>query len=368
MRYRQIDNGPVAIPMLGQGTGIGGGNVRYAKYPENFAEVLRFGVNLGMNFIDTAEVYGDGEAEKHIGKTINGIRDRVLISTKFSPDHNSSEDVIQSAEESLKRLQTDYIDFYQVHWPTPRISLTETLLALKKLKDEKKIRYIGVCNFSFREIKKAQSVLEGALNSIQMEYNLFDRSAEKDVLPFCQQNNIVFIAYSPLAKGKIAPANKLPELMRIADKYKKSIVQIVLNWIIMHDSVLAIPNATKIGHLKENSEAADFILSENDFNDIDEYIAKKTIELPVGSICAFSESEKDHFSTIDDALTNKLGFVPSPLELANDFLKHSDVKPIKVAKISSNKFEYILLEGRLRYWGWVIARGMGSMIPAIIVD
>ena len=149
-----------------------------------------------------AEIYANGHSEILVGKAAKNKRDKVFIATKFSPENNSYKKVLSSAESSLKRLNTNYIDLYQIHWPNPRIPIAVTMVAVEKLVKDGKVRFIGLSNFSCKEMKEAQKCINPLkIVSNQFEYNLFDRFIEKSLMPYMSKNKSSIIAYSPLNKG-----------------------------------------------------------------------------------------------------------------------------------------------------------------------
>jgi len=192
MRYKILGNTNENVPAVGQGCmGIGGYLSRDDSRAESHVTALKTGIELGMNFIDTAEDYGAGHSEELVGRAIKGIRDKVFIATKVSPQNLHSSDLLQSAEGSLRRLGTDYIDLYQIHWPNSQILIEETMSAMTRLLEEGKIRYIGVSNFSLSELKEAQRALpRQKIISTQVEHSLMDRTIEVDTLPYCERNGI----------------------------------------------------------------------------------------------------------------------------------------------------------------------------------
>ncbi len=333
---------------------------------------LKLGIDLGMTFIDTAEGYGGGHSEELVGQAVRGIRDKVFIATKVSPENLPYDLVINAAEGSLRRLNTDYIDLYQIHWPNPAIPVSETMKAIERLIFDGKIRHIGVSNFSIREVKEAsEALVSHVINSIQVEYNLFDRSIEEHILPYCEQKNITTIAYSPLDQGRVGSGDdKKIELQSIADKYNKTTAQIILNWLVSHPTVIVIPKASSEKHIRENAGSADFRISDEDFKRINHLFASKYIFVPVDRIKVSTEGEgkRKVYQTVEDALNNPFGFVPSPADLAQS-LKHGDfLKPVRLIPTTdtSSKYDYDLIEGRIRYWAWVIANDGKTPIPAYI--
>lgn len=362
---KKLNNTSVDLPAIGQGMG---------EYPwgKNQINVLRQGVELGMNLIDTAETYDNGNSERIIGEAVKGIRNKVIICTKFAPEHSSPDDVLRAAEGSLKRLQTDYIDIYQLHWHNPKFPLEETIGAMEKLVKQGKVRYIGVSNLYLGQLEEAQKALtQSKIVSLQIEYNLFDHFIEDKILPYCEKEKITTITYSPLDQGRIAPdeGDKMVALQAIAKKYGKSIAQIALNWLIIHPTVVAIPTASE-KYIEDNASAADFELSQEDFNKISELFARKPVYVPVDKIevTLQGQGNKKAYTTLEEALANKLNFVPSPSDLAQYFKDHpeEDIKPVRLIKERAGNCEYSLVEGRIRYWAWVIAHGKEKPIPAYI--
>jgi len=269
MKFKILGRTGEKIPVLGMGTWRMGGGWYFRDYSKDKEEIkaLRFGLKLGMKFIDTAEGYGRGHAEELTGKAIEG-EGKVFIASKVSPENFHYDDVIKSCEASLKRLGVRQIDLYQLHWPNPSIPIEETMRAMEKLVDEEKVRYIGVSNFSVEETRKAQEALSKyEIVSNQVEYSLLCRDVEKDVLPFCEKEKITLIAYRPLGQGKLF--GKLPHelsntLTEISKKYDKTISQIALNWLISKKPVVAIPKASNIAHIKKNLGAIDWELKARD--------------------------------------------------------------------------------------------------------
>ena len=160
---------------------------------------MREAIALGANFIDTAESYG---TEEVVGEAIKGVRNKVFLATKVSPRHFRRPEVIRSAEQSLKRLGTDYIDLYQLHWPNYHVPIGETMAAMEELVASGKIRFIGVSNFSVREMERAQATLsKDRIVSNQVRYSLVERTIEDGLLQYCEDRQITILAFSPLASG-----------------------------------------------------------------------------------------------------------------------------------------------------------------------
>jgi diketogulonate reductase-like aldo/keto reductase len=239
---------------------------------ERLIEAIRYAVELGMNHIDTAEMYAAGHAEELVGEAVKQFsRDEVFIATKVWPSNLRYEDVIRSCRRSLERLQLKYVDLYMVHWPNPRIPLQETMKAMEKLVKDGLVRYIGVSNFDVELLEEAMNALKREeIVANQVEYSLEAREVERELIPFCERNGITVTAYTPLGKGRIpaeAASNK-PRgkiLAEMAQRYGKTPVQIALNWVIWRPNVITIPKAARKEHLEENAGAAGWRLTEEDY-------------------------------------------------------------------------------------------------------
>jgi diketogulonate reductase-like aldo/keto reductase len=273
IEYKELGKTGEKIPALGLGTwGIGGFSYPDYSNDELAIEIIRFAVEIGMNFIDTAEMYGAGHSEELIGEAIKGIREKVFIATKVLPTNFRYEDVIKACERSLRRLKTSYIDLYQLHWPNPSIPIKETMRAMEKLVNEGKIRYIGISNFSVEETIEAMNALSKyEIVSNQVEYSLLVRDIEKDLLEFCRKNKITIIAYSPLARGELLKGKYYEFLSKIGKKYNKTAAQVALNWLIIKENVVAIPKAFSKAKIVENMGAYGWKLSDEDLKTIDEF-------------------------------------------------------------------------------------------------
>ena len=266
MEFKRLGRTDVMIFVIGMGTwGIGGFSAPDYKYDEMAVRALRRGIELGITLIDTAEMYGGGHSEEVVGMAIKGLREKVFIATKVWYTNLRYDDVLRSAEKSLRRLQIDTIDLYQVHWPNPHIPLSETMRAMERLVLDGKVRFIGVSNFSVKLMEEARAALSKIdIVSNQVEYSLLSREVEDDILPYCEKENITLIAYSPLGRGNILNDPRSKILREVAKKYNKTLVQVALNWLIAKKPVVAIPKAINLSHVEENVNAAGWRLSDED--------------------------------------------------------------------------------------------------------
>jgi diketogulonate reductase-like aldo/keto reductase len=249
VEYRQLGRTAEKVSTIGMGTwrfGSFGSSEERAKQ----VSVLRRGIELGLNLIDTAEIYASGRSEEVVGEAVKGFREEVFIATKVSPGHLRHDDVISACRASLKRLEVSYVDLYQVHWPDPKVPIKETMSAMERLVQDGLVRYIGVSNFSVSETDQARAALaRSEIVSNQVEYSLKNRRVEQDILPHCIKEKITLIAYSPLARGHIA--DSVPR--SILEKYNMTPAQVMLNWVTQHEQVVAIPKAADMAHLEENT-------------------------------------------------------------------------------------------------------------------
>jgi len=377
MLYKKLGNTEVEIPAIGQGTtGSGSYSNFNPEEVEKRIEVLTCGIDLGMTYLDTAELYGGGLAEEVVGEVIKGRRDKVFVASKFNPKNNVFESVVDSIEGSLKRLRTDYIDLYQIHWPNPLIPILDTMEALSTLVDQGKIRYIGVSNFSLEEFREAQSSLTiRTIVSNQVEYNLVYRSVETDFLPFCEKEKVTLIAYSPLNQGRLLLTEKQKEVMSsLSAKYEKTIPQIVLRWLISHTPVVAIPQAKSLSHTKENALSTEFDLQDEDISKIDEVYIQQYVGVSPTRIRLNVSENRPIYMTIKEALDNRYDLIPSPLVLAKIISKRKYMKPIRLVptKNASSDYDYDIDDYDIsdnvkKYWAWVIAYGDEADMPAVIV-
>jgi len=269
MQFRPLGHTHESIPVVGLGTwGIGGEMGPDSSRDEAGIRALRLGLDLEMKFIDTAEMYGAGHSEEVVARALEGRRDRVFVASKVSPRHFAYNDVLDAAKRSLKRLGLKQMDLYQLHWPSSKIPIAETMRAMEKLVSDGLTRHIGVSNFSVEQMKEAQqSLSHEKIVSNQVEFSLVDRSVEARILPYCQKEGLTLIAYSPLGQGKIprGRGSSFKVLDEIAAKLDKSRNQVALGWVLQHDSVVAIPKAADPEHVKENAEVADWKIDSEDY-------------------------------------------------------------------------------------------------------
>ncbi|MBQ0864160.1 aldo/keto reductase [Streptomyces sp. RK75] len=260
------------VPALGQGTWHMGDD------PSRRAEeldALRTGIDLGMTLIDTAEMYGSGAAEELVGEAVEGRRDEVFLVSKVLPSNADRHGTVEACRASLRRLGTDHIDLYLLHW-RGGVPLAETVEALEGLVRAGDIRHWGVSNLDTDDLA---DLPEGAVPAAdQILYNLSRRGPEFDLLPRCRELSVPVMAYSPVEQGRLLDH---PALRSVADAHGATPAQVALAWVLRHDDVVAIPKASSRGHVEENRAAADLRLTDEDRATLDEAFPPPTRKRPL---------------------------------------------------------------------------------------
>ena len=271
MKTVQLPDG-TRVPVLGQGTWSMG-----EKKSAHATEVaaLRLGIDLGMTLIDTAEMYGGGGAEEVVGDAIEGQRDRVFIVTKAYPHNASRTGLPKACERSLKRLRTDTIDLYLLHWREKTPPLEETVETFEKLRSTAKIKRWGVSNFDVDDLEDLWSITNGSnCATNQVLYNLENREIEFDLLPRLTDHRSPFtcavMAYSPVGHGRGLLGNAT--LKKIAKRHDATAAQIALAWVLRQPDVIAIPKASDKNHVRDNAGSIDIKLTKQDLADLDQEV------------------------------------------------------------------------------------------------
>jgi diketogulonate reductase-like aldo/keto reductase len=262
------------VPVLGQGTWcLGESGQRRNKE----IAALRLGLDLGLTLIDTAEMYGAGAAETLVGEAIKGRRDEVFLVTKVMPQHATARGTLIACEGSLRRLHTDHVDLYLLHW-RESVPLVETLRAFETLMEQGKTRFWGVSNFDVDDLEELGSIAGSkAVATDQVLYNLARRGIECDLLPWCKRHGIPVMAYSPIDQGRVLSHS---EVRRIADRHTATPAQIALAWVL-RAGVIAIPRSGSQAHVAENRAALDISLTAHDIADLDRAFPAPTTKRPL---------------------------------------------------------------------------------------
>jgi aryl-alcohol dehydrogenase-like predicted oxidoreductase len=296
MRY--LDSAGEHLSLIGLGTWqFGSSEWGYGDEYDNVGalKIVRRALDLGINVFDTAEIYGKGASETILGRALSGNRDHAFVASKFFPVVPLPGTVVAHGLESRRRLGIDQIDLYQVHWPHPHAPESFTMRGMSRLQDLGAIRHVGVSNHSLARWRRAEQALGRQVLSNQVQFNLINRRATADLVPFAQDNARVVIAYSPLAQGLLSGAytasnpvngfrrrnivNPLASvgnldraaplfdaLRTIASKHDATPAQVALAWVVSHPNVIAIPGARTVEQLELNAAAADLDLDEEDLD------------------------------------------------------------------------------------------------------
>ncbi|MEO1802610.1 MAG: aldo/keto reductase [Cyanobacteria bacterium J06629_2] len=300
MEKRSLGTSAVKITPILLGTWQAGKRMWSGIDDSESIDAIRAGVEAGITTIDTAEVYGEGHSEQVVAQAVGDRRDRLEYASKVFANHLQYDEVITACERSLSNLQTDYLDLYQIHWPAGSfgnepVPIEETMRALTKLKEDGKIRAIGVSNFNRQQLAEASTY--GRIDSLQPPYSLFWRKIEQDAIPYCVEHNISVLAYSSMAQGlltgKFRPGHQfdpddhrsanvlfqganferatkaLEQLKPIADRHSCTLAQLALAWLIAQPQAHAIAGVRTVEQAKSNADAASVSLSAEDLQAID---------------------------------------------------------------------------------------------------
>ena len=301
MQYQSLGKSALKISTIIMGT-FQAGKSKWAGIDDTQStRAIRAAFDAGITTFDSAEAYGKGHAERILGAALRDVRDRVVLATKVSPNRLGYDQVLNACHASLRKLQTDYIDLYQIHWPSGSfggkvVPVEETMAAMNKLKEQGKIRAIGVSNFSRAQVAEAAKF--GPVDSLQPPFSLFWRHVEKDAMTYCRDNNISILAYSPMAQGlltgRFGPDHKfekgdhrsrnklfqpenyqrvqqaLARLKPIATAQGVNPGQLALAWVIAHPGTCAIAGARNAEQATLNARAADISLSASTLTQMDE--------------------------------------------------------------------------------------------------
>ncbi|MDP9017911.1 MAG: aldo/keto reductase [Candidatus Eremiobacteraeota bacterium] len=261
-------DGPL-LPIIGQGTW---------DIPEHGARLdearhaLRRGIELGMTHIDTAEMYGSGRAEEIVGEVISGCqRDTLFLTTKVLPSNASFKGTIAACERSLRRLKTEYLDLFLLHWRSS-YPIEETMAGLEQLVTDGKVRALGVSNFDVEDLREAQSALRThRIACNQVLYHLSERGIEAHLLPFCKTQGIPIVGYTPFGRSRHPGEHMRPgaPIFAIAQKYGKSPHQVILRFLTRDSNVFTIPKASRVSHVEENAGGCGWELEQTDVMAID---------------------------------------------------------------------------------------------------
>ncbi len=270
MKYETLHN--ERIQKIGFGTWKVGGEMSADRLQDaRSLAALRSALGLGYTHFDTAEMYANGHSEELLGQAVreSGFpREDLFVVSKVVPSNLRYKDVLRSCENSLRRLDMDYLDLYLIHWPSSSISLSESFRALNQLVREGRVRHLGVSNFNVKLMKQAQAESESPIFTNQVPYSLADRSYVRNgVLEYCQDNDILFTAYSPVEEGRLRVS---PVIKAIANAHDARPYQIALAWLVSQPCVITIPMSFNPEHIAENFAAADIELTKDEIEQLNQ--------------------------------------------------------------------------------------------------
>ena len=307
MQLRKLGQSDVQISSIIMGLWQAGKEMWVGIDDKETTQAIRAAFEAGITTFDTAEAYGKGHSERILASATSDIRNKLVYATKVFANHLKYDQVLESCDRSLKNLQTDYIDLYQIHWPsgscgTKQVPIEETMRAMNELKEQGKIREIGLSNFSRNQIEEASRY--GDIQSLQPPYSILWRHAEKNEIPYCAENGVSILAYSSMAQGILTGKFKeghrfekgdhrsknrllgqgyfervqkaLDKLHPIAGRNNISLGQLALCWVITHPNTCAIAGVRNREQVLQNSKAADMMLPVDDMDEIDEISSSVT--------------------------------------------------------------------------------------------
>jgi aryl-alcohol dehydrogenase-like predicted oxidoreductase len=320
LRTRRLGNTDLELTVIGLGTWAIGGNWQYGWGNQNDDDsiaAINEAMDCGINWIDTAPIYGCGDSETRIGKALKGMSAKPIIATKCGMLWNERREkinclepqsIIKECEDSLRRLAVEVIDLYQMHWPLPNERIEDGWTAMATLQKQGKVRYIGVSNFNMSQLERIAAICPAA--SLQPPYSLINRDIEKELLPYCQTNNVGVICYSPMQKGLLTGAfskdrmESLPaddvrhvdaefngkkfefnlelveQLKAVAVQSGVTIAQLAISWVLRAGEVTAaIVGARKKGQIAETVKAVDITLSNDNIEQIEELLAQRNAKI-----------------------------------------------------------------------------------------
>jgi diketogulonate reductase-like aldo/keto reductase len=271
MKTKQFGKTGRVVTEIGLGTYYDKPWIRIAKHGISLGasrkvKSIRAGLDGGINLVDTAEAY---YSEPFVAKAIRGRkRDDLFIATKVWLTHLHHDDLVAALDGSLHRLETSYVDLYQIHFPNASVPIRETMGAMEEMMEKGKIRAIGVSNFSLAQMIEANSALaRSEIAASQVNYSLVHRKVEKDIIPYCQQNGIAILAYYPLGHGLLARPD--PRMLAVCRRNSKTPAQVALNWLASKAGVFPIPRASRANHVVEDLGASDWRLGDADVAELE---------------------------------------------------------------------------------------------------
>jgi diketogulonate reductase-like aldo/keto reductase len=369
----QSKSGDYDLTPMGIGAmGFGGYFTKNLKNNSQQVRLIEEACDLGVNVIDTAEIYGQGASEETIGKTSQSVRNNLFIMSKFSPENSRPDDIVSSVNASLKRIKRDYLDVYQPHWPLPGAILEDTLESLEKLKLSGKIRFSGLSNFNSQQINSVSLEKYKSLRFIQCERNPIEHNLADDLIPIIDSLDGVLVSYSPFREGQIFKSTKFDELTRFSKSLGFTPSQVLLAWGMANGKTIVIPKVSSSKHLRENIESMKISLYDSDIDYISDLFKPQIKQILPKDIIPDISVKKDKraiYKNLEEAKNNIYNFHPGPMDIVKEIQENQGLlyKPIKVKEINKEG-KYVLIDGRLRFWAWIILNGWNKPMDSIIIN
>lgn len=375
MNYVEFTDVPhgLNLPQIGIGT-IGAGPVTTAtsdsirKRIDLFAQAC----DLGANFFDTGEDYEEGHAEIVLGQFAKNRRHELIIASKFAPNHASEGQIVRAAENSLRRLGTDYIDIYQMHWPNSDVALDEMMRGLERLVSDGKVRYIGVGNCSLKFARQAQDCLQrGRLVSTQFKFNALDRPTlvEPNFFEALVEADCAGLGYGLFGQGHLSlGVEALRTVDRLCAKYEISKNQLLIAWALTFPRMCTLIRSMNPAHLRSNILAAEVQLDPVDVHLLSDCFQVEVRQIQVSDIRVLdSDADPTHkiYLNLVEALANRYDMRPSVQTLAAEI---EDGEPFRPVGVVARDGRYELIQGRMRFWAWCLLHGEQSTIPCIVMS
>ncbi len=335
--------------------------------------LFRVAYELGINVFDTAELYGGGYSERLLGRAFTHCRDAVFICSKFNPDNASATGIARAIEGSLRRLGTDYIDLYQLHWPTPFVPFEEIWATISRFLAEGKIRFFGVGNCSYEEFSDYEAISGGRIAAVELPFNVAEPEAAQPFLSWAGAAGKKFFAYSPLGQGRLCQAPvKRPILSEIMERHGASENQLALAWVMSHNGVVPVFQTSSLNHLRENIAGTSILLSPKEIHDLESLYSDPPQEICLSQVKFGSLDGRDGYSTCDEAMENRFDWIPSPALLAERIRRGAQPSPLRLVK-PDNESEYYLdrydFGGEMKkYWAWRLVSNENARVLAHIFE
>jgi aryl-alcohol dehydrogenase-like predicted oxidoreductase len=368
--FQAFTGTPFSVSKIGLGFGLGGIFDRTAQI-QPFEMAMRRGLELGINLIDTAENYASGQSEELLGAVLRNHELPHLLATKVAPNNFAEPRFCDAVSTSLRRLKRDQIDLLYLHWPNPAVPRDSLVESLTREIKSGRVAGVGLSNFSISEIEYFMAALpKGTLWAIQHEYNLFDRSAEDNYIPFSKKHGLSFVGYSPLDQGQIIGGGwRLNRLVQLAKDENITVNQLALKWLQIKSEVFLIPSTSKVARVEEYTKLEEIEPRPETLAEIERLSASVQKLLPLSKIEVLTDptNRRKVYVSIEEAKENLAEFSPSPLELAQDLIDGAQLKPIRVRVVKSGSEEkFVLEEGRIRYWAHMIAFGPTHKVQVLL--